>query len=99
MATMLNNTEVDLNKEKSLDYARLGPFLTSFARRQLYPTFKAVEQDVYCVHTDGGVMSKTYIKKHFDINISSIKSSLLKVELPMDGVGEWKVEKGVHVRW
>lgn len=61
MATMPNNTEVDLNKEKSLDYARLGPFLTSFARRQMYPTFKAVEQDVYRVHTDGVVMSKTYI--------------------------------------
>ena len=104
--TMLNNTEVDLNKEQSLDlqhreithiepfkqqylvnlhdyrqryktdYARLGPFLTSFARRQMYLTFKDVEQDVYRVHTDGVVVSR------------SMKG------LPMGkGVGEWKVEK------
>lgn len=104
--TMLNNTEVDLNKEKILDlqhreithiepfkeqyvvnlhdyrhryktdYARLGPFLTSFARRQMYLTFKDVEQYVYRVHTDGVVLSKPM------------------KELPLgDGVGEWKVEK------
>ena len=103
---MLNNTEVDLNKEKILDlqhreithiepfkeqyvvnlhdyrhrykadYARLGPFLTSFARRQMYLTFKDVEQYVYRVHTDGVVLSKPM------------------KELPLgDGIGEWKVEK------
>lgn len=46
-----------VNKYKT-DYARLGPFLTSFARRQMYLTFKDVEECVYRVHTDGVVVSK-----------------------------------------
>lgn len=48
----------DYRERYKTDYARLGPFLTSFARRQMYLTFKAVAKNVYRVHTDGVVLSK-----------------------------------------
>jgi hypothetical protein len=49
----------DYRQRYKTDYARLGPFITSFARRQMYLTFKDVEQDVYRVHTDGVVVSRS----------------------------------------
>ena len=45
-------------KRYKTDYARLGPFITSFARRKMYQHLLPFQQHVHRVHTDGVIVDK-----------------------------------------